>query len=81
MRRLGITWIVDFTQHQPYIRIILQGIDFLRSSPDIIELMIQIEDSIEDIQKKLILSAKIAKIVLDCPCGSFPRNSVTLCVF
>ena len=70
----NLTWIIDLSDHKPYIRIILRGIDFMNSCPDIHSLIFQLEQWTAHIQRELILSGKIAQIVLECPCKKFSEK-------
>ncbi|KAI6652279.1 Caspase-3-like [Oopsacas minuta] len=72
----NLTCILDFTEHQPYIRVIFQDIDYsdLAVHSRMFSLLFTIQKWIIQIQRELILSGKLAKIVLNCPCNSFART-------
>ena len=71
----NLTWIIDLLpDHKPYIRIIVRGIDFMNSCTDIHSLIFQLEQWTAHIQRELILSGKIAQIVLECPCKQFSEK-------
>ena len=68
--------IIDFTEHQPYIRVIFQDIEYsdLNIRYKMFSLLFTLQKWIILIQRDLILSGKLAKIVLNCPCNSFCRT-------
>ena len=72
----NLTCILDFTEHQPYIRVIFQDIEYsdLSMHSRMFSLLYTLQKWIIQIQRELILSGKLAKIVLNCPCNSFSRT-------
>ena len=72
----NLTCILDFTEHQPYIRVIFQDIEYpdLSVHSRMFSLLYTLQKWIILIQRELILSGKLAKIVLNCPCNSFSRT-------
>ena len=77
----NITCIVDSPKEDPYIRIILLGINLTHSSSDISSLTLQLEEWILDIKLTNIVTGKNAKIVLNCPCGSFKSKPIIPCAY
>ena len=77
----NLTWIIDLLPElKPFIRIIVRGIDFIDSRPDIHSQIFQLEEWTAHIQKELILSGKIAQVVLECPCEQLSKNLIP-CVY
>ena len=72
----NLSCIFDFTEHQPYIRVIFQDIEYsdLKIHSKMFSLLFTLQKWIIQIQRDLILSGKLAKIVLNCPCNSFSRT-------
>ena len=72
----NLSCILDFTEHQPYIRVIFQDIEYsdLNIRSKMFSLLFTLQKWIIQIQRDLILSGKLAKIVLNCPCNSFSRT-------
>ena len=72
----SLTCILDFTEHQPYIRVIFQDIEYsdLSLHSRMFSLLYTLQKWIIQIQRELILSGKLATIVLNCPCNSFSRT-------
>ena len=72
----NLTWIIDLPDHKPFIRIIVRGIDFMNSCPDIHSQILQLEEWTAHIQRELILSGKIAQVILECPCKQFSEKLI-----
>ena len=70
----NLTWIIDLSENRSFIRIIVRGIDFMDPCPDIHFLIFRLEQWTVHIQTELILSGKIAQIVLECPCKTFSKK-------
>ena len=77
-----LTCIIDFTEHQPYIRIIFQDIEYsnVETSSKMFSVIFTLQKWIVHIQRELILAGKLAKIVLNCPCNSF-SHTLRPCVY